>query len=135
MPRKGMSRKAIYTDVIAIIALAALTGISGTAIGQDGQRQSPAVQEAQQQQPEKATVESFAVALAEVQKIQVEYKDKIEVAKEPEVATLLQREAQAEMVKAVQDKGLTVNQYNSLAQKMTVDPEFRGEVEQVMKDM
>ncbi len=131
-----MLKKEIDTGVIAIIALAALTSISGTAIGQDGQRQSPAMQqETQQQQPEKVKVETFALALAEVKKIQVEYKDKIEVAKEPEVVALLQREAQAEMIKAVQSEGLTVNQYNSLAQKMAVDPEFEEQVEQAMKNL
>lgn len=131
-----MLKKEIDSGVIAIIALAALTSISGTAIGQDGQPQSPAMQqETQQQRPEKATVETFVVALAEVKKIQVEYKDKIEVAKEPEVISLLQREAQAEMIKAVRKEGLTVNQYNSLAQKMAVDPEFEEQVDQAMKNL
>ena len=122
--------KPVRIGVIVVIALVALAGISGTAAGQSRQQaqQDPAAQ----QPADKATVESFAVALAEVKQIQSVYTEKIQSAKEPEVANILQREAQTEMVKAVQKKWLTVNQYNRLAQKMDADPEFRVQVESVI---
>lgn len=129
-----MRKKTVCIEMITIAALATLASAPGTAVSQSRPQQPAAAQQgAQQQTEDKATVETFAVALLEVKKIQSEYTEKIQVAKEPEVATLLQREAQTEMIKAVQNKGLTVNQYNNLAQKMDADPQFRGEVERVMK--
>lgn len=132
-----MNSKSIQTGSAALIAIAALIALPASAASQyDPQSASPAEQTEQKAQSsspaDEKTVQSFAIALAEVQEIKVVYTEKIKSAPEPEATGLLQREAQVEMIKAVQDKGFSVDQYNSLARQMQADPEFRGRVERAM---
>lgn len=120
---------------MAALAFTAVAGFSALAAAQNGSPGSPAAANPPQsiQQADEKTVRTFAVAFAEVQDIQIEYIEKIKSAREPEVATRLEREAETKMVKAVETKGLSINQYNSLTQQMHTDPGFRQRVERAMK--
>jgi hypothetical protein len=132
-----MNRNVILNTATAVSTLAALALLSGTAAGQSYGQQQGVPATAQQQAPanvDQKTVETFASALAAVQEIQAEYKARIEQAREPEVATTLQREAQTEMVEAVKEKGLSVQRYNQYAQLMQANPGFRKQVERAMDE-
>lgn len=122
--------QSIRTTIISAVAFAALAGFSGLATAQSAAPAAPAQSAAH---TDENTVQTFAVALAAVKDVQTEYIEKIKAANEPDVATRLQHEAQSEMVKAVETKGLSVNQYNSLAQQMQADPGFRQRVERAMQ--
>lgn len=129
-----MHFKPIPALAIAAITCSVFAVFSGTAAGQT----NPGAPATTQTPPpgehaDEVTVQSFAVALAAVEDVKTEYTQKIREAREPEVATRLQREAQSEMIKAVETKGLTVNQYNLLAQQMQVDLAFRQRVERVLQ--
>ncbi len=125
-----------HVATIAAIAFATAAAFPAPATAQNNSSPgAPAAANPPQsvEQTDDDTVRTFAVALAAVQDVQIQYIEKIKSAREPEVATQLQREAQSEMVKAVETKGLSVNQYNSLAQQMHADPGFRQRVERVMQ--
>lgn len=126
--------KPISALAIAAIACGAFAGFSGTAAGQTNPGAPAATQTPSPgEQADDVTVQSFAIALAAVEDVKTEYTQKIREAREPEVATSLQREAQSEMIKAVETKGLTVNQYNILAQQMHTDLAFRQRVERILQ--
>jgi hypothetical protein len=126
--------KPVITTTIAAIAFTALSGFSGLATAQSATPGTPAPAAPSQSadQTDENTVQTFAVALAAVKDVQIEYIEKIKAANEPEAANQLQQEAQSKMVNAVETKGLSVNQYNSLAQQMQADPGFRQRVERAM---
>ncbi len=111
---------------IIILCIAAVLSSAGIAAAQNN---PPAPAQQKPAQADETTVKTFAVALAAVKDVQTTYIDKIQNAKEPDVAAMLQREAQSEMIKVVQEKGLSVEQYNLLAQQMQTDPDFRQQVE------
>jgi uncharacterized membrane protein YebE (DUF533 family) len=131
-----MQRRTILTTATTVSVLAALALLAGTAASQGYQQQNAPSAAQRPQAPAKVdqeTVETFAAALTAVKEIQAEYKERIEAAREPDVANTLQREAQTEMVEAVKEKGLSVNQYNTLAQQMQADAKFRTAVESAMQ--
>lgn len=65
-------------------------------------------------------IESFAEARSEVEQLQQEYTSQIQQADE-EQAAQLQKEAQQEMTSAVEDAGLSVKEFNRIAQAARTD--------------
>lgn len=76
------------------------------------------------------TKEKFVAAYVEIRDIQQKYTEKLQNAEDKAKAQQLQKQAQAEMVETVEDKGLTVKEYNQTVNAMSNDPELRQEVEQ-----
>jgi hypothetical protein len=118
------------STILFAVAFTALTGFSELASGQYSSPGTPPSQAAGQ--TDERTIQTFAVALAEVQDVQIEYIEKIKATNEPAVTSQLQNEARSKMVQAVETKGFSVEQYNSLAQQMQSDPSFRQKVERAM---
>lgn len=121
--------------LITAIAFTATAGLSGLAIGQSTAppgTSAPPANSGSVSTTDEQMVKTFAVALAEVQDVQIEYIEKIKATNEPTVSAQLQSEAQSKMINAVETKGLSVNQYNSLTQKMQTDPSFKQRVERAM---
>lgn len=75
-------------------------------------------------------LESFMTARAEVREIQAEYSSQAQELSQEE-RTELQAEAQEEMIQAVQDKDLTVEQFNQITRKANSDPEFNERLQEV----
>lgn len=76
---------------------------------------------------------SFAVAAVKVHRINNAYSRKMEEAKsEPEMHELEER-ANGEMVKAVRNEGLTVDQYQTIASRLKTDPDLAKRVQQKIK--
>ncbi len=73
-------------------------------------------------------IESFAVARADVQQLQQEYASKIQQA-DQEKAAELKQEAQQKMVSAVEDTGLDVKEFNSIARAAQNDQELAKKVQ------
>ncbi len=92
--------------------------------GQYGQQQGW-----QQEQPSvdvgEQELDQFAEAFLAVQEIQTEISEELQAATDESEAQDLQRQAQEEMVSAVEDSGLSVEEYNQIAQLMNSDPEVR----------
>jgi hypothetical protein len=79
-------------------------------------------------QVDPATVEKFVVAFADVRELQQEFSLKLQNAESPEEAQSLQQEAQQEMVGAVKEAGLEVEDYNRVVSAMEQDPQLRNEI-------
>lgn len=124
-----------FHTALAAIAFTTLATLSGPTIAQNTTAPgtpAPADSSPSVSTTDDHTVQTFAVALAAVQDVQVEYIEKIKATDEPSKSAQLQNEAQSKMISAVEAKGLSVNQYNSLAQQMQSDPGFRQRVESAM---
>jgi hypothetical protein len=81
------------------------------------------------EQVSEAKLNQFVVALAEVQEIRAEAIDDLETATEPYVAKEVEQEARERMFEAVEDAGLTIEEYNQIAALMGTDPELRERVQ------
>lgn len=112
----------------ALVALALGTAGSAVAQQQGGQGQSGGgYAPPQQQQGGEVTdkkLGQFMVAMASVQDVQEEYAGQIQSTSDGEKAQELRQEAQNKMISAVEDSGLTVPQYNMIAERMRTDPEL-----------
>lgn len=72
----------------------------------------------------------FAQAQSQVEEIKNEYRGEIQKhAQDADKAMEVQREAQQEMVEAVEDSGLDVRKYNQIAQLSQYDSRFRARIE------
>lgn len=119
----------------------ALVFAGATAFGQGyddpGQGQSPGQGYSPSPPPPQApggaevddqTLERFVQAYGEVQEIRRDLTSKLSNAQDQEKAQQLQQEAQTEMVGAVQDAGLSPDEYNRIASQMANDQELRQQV-------
>jgi hypothetical protein len=73
-------------------------------------------------------VNKFAAAYGSVQSIQEDYTNQLQEAETREQAQQLQQEAQQEVLAAVQNHGLSVQEYNEMIGRMDQDPELRQQV-------
>jgi hypothetical protein len=103
--------------------------------GQPPQGQPPAAEPPPMQQQQAPSVDvsdtqvqQFADAYLEVAELRETYTDQIVQAEDAERATELQQEANSKMIEAVESTGLTVAEYNSIAEAMDADPELRERI-------
>lgn len=81
----------------------------------------------------KDELKSFAVALLTVRDLNREMLDKVARARTPEEETIVRSEAQQDMVKAVQEKGLSVSKYNRISMEVRTNPEVAERVQRYME--
>lgn len=81
----------------------------------------------------KQELKSFAVALLTVRDLNREMLDKVARAQTPEEETIVRSEAQQDMVKAVQEKGLSVSQYNRISMEVRSNPEVAERVQRYIE--
>lgn len=116
--------------------LAKLTGLLATAaiaalslhLPAAAQSQPPA---AAQQAPGAVSdveLQAFAQATVDVQKIRDDWQPRIQAAPDAKAGDELRQQAQAEMVSAVEAKGLSVEKYQEIYQLAQVDPGVRQKV-------
>ena len=79
------------------------------------------------------TLEQFADAYVEVGEIHREYSEQLQGADQTEDAQQLQQEANDEMVDAIQNSGLEVQEYSAVAAALERDPEMREEVVEMIE--
>ena len=116
---------ALFTAGALAAAPAAFAQAQGQQQGQQASGQGAPNMEMDQQ-----TLDNFAEAYTEVRGIQSDFADQLGSVEDREKAQSLQREAQEEMVSAVKDAGLSVQEYNQVASQMQNDPELREKVMQ-----
>jgi hypothetical protein len=120
-----------WSAVAVSLALAAGSGWSGVAFAQDSDK-APGASESAPSYSSKE-LKSFAVALLSVRSINEDMLEKIARAKTPEEKTIVRSEAQQEMVKTVQEKGLSVSKYNRISMEVRTNPELADKVMQYME--
>ena len=125
----------IQPTVLALSAI--LTGvlILSLALPLQGQDSQPRQQQppAQQLEPSQDQLKSFVSAALEVQQIRSKWQPQIQAADSAEQAQKFQVQASAEMVKAVQDKGLTVETYRAIAVAAQGNPELASRITKLME--
>lgn len=108
------------------LAAAAALGLGSAAQAQEGGSAGTFADQVDEQQ-----LEAFVVARAEVQEIQQEYTSRLQSAEDDQRAAELQSEAQEKMVTAVEDEGLSVQEFNQIAEAAQNDPEVQEKLQQL----
>jgi len=130
--------------VLALFAAAGLLFAAGTASAQGGAPQgepqggaegapAPAPQ-TEQIDVSDSDVEGFVEAYMAVQAVNQEYTQKLQAVEDPEEATELQQEAQGKMEEAVSESGLSIDQYQQIANQAGQDEELRAQIEAELAD-
>jgi hypothetical protein len=105
--------------ILGIAAAMLLAAPQAIAQEQPPQAQQPTAPDFSEQQ-----IEAFVDAATEVQRVQTELDAKAQEAQNPEEVAELQQEAQLEASQAVEDSGLTVDEYAAIAQAANENPEL-----------
>ncbi|MDT8880276.1 DUF4168 domain-containing protein [Halomonas saccharevitans] len=80
-----------------------------------------------------AQLQQFADASKEIAVISQEYTKQLQSAEGDEAQQAVRKEANDEMVQAVQDSGLEVNTFNAIGQAIQQDPELMQRVQEMAK--
>lgn len=118
-----MNRKSLTAGLFAALVALAPGVHASDAGGTTGGESAPSAEDIDQGQ-----IESFATARADVQKLQQEYASKIQQADQEEAAELKQK-AQQEMTTAVEDAGLDVQEFNTIARAAQNDQELAEKIQ------
>ena len=127
--------------IAAVFASALTLGVAPPLQAQDTKtppQQPPAQQQPQQppaQQPEfsQSQLESFASAVLKVQEIRSKWQAQLQGTENAEKAQQLQAQAGAEMVSAVEEKGLTVETYNAIATAARDNPALADRIGKLLQ--
>ncbi len=90
--------------------------------------------QASQQEVSDADLKTFAEAYTEVTQIYNVYENRITKSKEQEQAMALQQEANQKMNQAVKDKGLSIEDYNSIYKQIENNPSLQQQFTQVLTE-
>ena len=125
----------IQPAVLTLSAVLAGALILALALPMPAQDTQPRQQQppTQQFEPSQGQLESFASAALEVEQIRSKWLPRIQEAGNAEKAQEFQVQASAEMVHAVQDKGLTVETYRAIATAARDNPELAGRIVKLME--
>lgn len=122
------------------LSLASLTFAQQTPQPQQPQQPQQAQQPQQMpspQQPSASNVssgelDSFVAAYTDVQEINKDYGGRLQNVEDVEKANKLQIEAQQKMQSAIKDNGLSLAEYENIANQINENPELRAEVTQAI---
>lgn len=136
-----MNIRFTVVTIAAVFAGALTLGVAPSVPAQDTKtpQQPPPAQQPQQpppaQQPEfsQSQLESFASAVLEVQEIRSKWQTQLQGAENAEKAQELQAQAGAEMVSAVEEKGLTVETYNAIATAARDNPALADRIGKLLQ--
>lgn len=95
-----------------------------------------AQQQGAQQPPQdvdvsKSELESFSEARTAITEIQQDYSQRLQGADDPEKANSLQQEANEEMISAVEETGLDVESFNTIAMAIQNDPKLQQQLQEI----
>lgn len=76
-------------------------------------------------------LEKFVDAATDVQEVQATYAQRMQEVQDQEQAQSLRDEAQNKMVGAVEESGLSVQEFNLIAQRLQTDPELAERLKQI----
>lgn len=120
-------RKTLLAMTIAAFGMGSTAAIAAPAPQQAQQAQTQQQQDVQVISD--AMLEKFADAMSEVRSISNKYAEEFQSAEDAEQAQSIQQKAQQEMVEAVNDSGLSPEEYNTIVQRVQQDEELRARLE------
>lgn len=119
-------------NTLTALAIAAAFAGSSVAMAAPAPQQAAQNQQmAAQQNIEitEAMLEQFLNAMSAVQNISSKYAEAFQNAEDAEQAQSIQQQAQQEMIAAVNDSGLSPQEYNAIVQRVQQDEELRTRLE------
>lgn len=93
----------------------------------------------QQQQPvmppelSEGQIETFADAALDVRQVQQDFNAEMQAAQDAEEMERLQQQAQEQAQQAIEDNGLSVDEYNAIVQAANQDPQLYAMIVEVME--
>jgi hypothetical protein len=141
-----MTHRVTRTTALAAAAglAAAMAAWPAMAQDDDAERQAQPGQQQQQQQMQaqppqnnevsEEQLEQFVDALAEISVIRQTAAAELEAAADMEEAERVHREAQEQMIEAVESAGLSVDEYNRIATLMGIDPDLSQRVHSKLQE-
>ena len=123
---------------ITSLALALALGLTGAQAmaqdygsGEEGQ-QDPGMEQSQQPADfSDEELQQFVSLQDSIGEIREEYVSQIEAAESEDKARQLQQEAQSEMVSAIEDAGMSVQEYNAIAVAYNSNPDIQERVDEM----
>ncbi|WEX07053.1 DUF4168 domain-containing protein [Chelativorans sp. AA-79] len=125
-------------NLLAAACLSAGVVVAAPALAQEPpQPSAPAANQPSEPAAEAPAVseeklQSFVVAFAEVEKIKQEYSQRLQGAGSEGEQQQIQNEAGQKMLQAVQDKGISVDEYNQIIRAAQTDPALAERVTEAM---
>jgi len=124
--------------MLAAVGLAVGAAFASPAMAQNDTQQTEQKAQTEQTTPaqsyDDATLESFAVAFLEVDKVKREYTPKLQQATSEEEQKQIQTEAGQKMVQAVEGTaGISVEEYNQIIQSAQADPELAQRLNNIIQ--
>lgn len=121
------------TMTALMTAMLASVPVTSALAAQEGQsqQQAAAPQQAQPIEVSDEQLELFAEAQSTVNEIRVDAMTKLKKSEDPKQAQDIQQQANQDMVNAVQDTGLSVEDYNMIARSVQNDKDLQSRLEQM----
>lgn len=79
-------------------------------------------------------LQSFAAAANEVRTVHEEWQQRLQETQDPRQQQQIRQEASQEMAEAIEDEGLTIEEYNEISQVARQDPEVYDKVSRYMQE-
>lgn len=119
-----------HRHILAAGATAIAVALAGPALAQQQPEavEPPPQQRFQAQEFSTDQIQSFAEATKQIDQIMRDYQPRIAEADSQEKAVDLHQEAQSEMLKAVEDLGMSVDEYNQIATAAQDDPDLHAKI-------
>lgn len=108
----------------------AMSAASATPMLQQQAQQDAAMQQ-QQVEMTDALLQKFLVAMNGVQQVSQKYGAQFQNAEDQETKREIQQKAQQEMLAAVNDAGLSPDEYNAVIQRVQQDPELQKRLQEL----
>ncbi|MFO8155800.1 MAG: DUF4168 domain-containing protein [Pseudomonadota bacterium] len=124
-----------FLAAVAALALGTLPATGVLAANGAGQGQGQGAGQGQEMaEIDDQTLDQFVTAFLSVRDIQSEFSEELGNVEDRERAQELQAEAQDKMVEAVEEAGLSVQEYNQVATQMQNDSDLRERVTSAAED-
>ena len=127
-----------YRNDLAFVcatALALLLAVASIAAYAQEQEPAPFPQEqVESLEVSDQQLEQFVDAVTSVEQVQQDYAAQIQATEDAEQAQTLRQEAQEEMVTAVEESGLSVDEFNLIAQQIQTDPALVARLQNILRE-
>lgn len=124
----------LKTIAVAVTFALSTVGMHAVAQEQGQKQQGMAAQQQKAEDFSKKELKNFVKLQEKIGKVREEYVSQIESAENEEKARKLQQEAQSEMVKVIEEQGMSVEEYNAIAVAYNSNPEVQEKVDNLSSD-
>lgn len=126
-------QKSLFTATVGVAALG-LVGIAGPAVAATSSNAGNANTQSQTTHVSQAEVQKFAKAQNDMQSLLKNMRSKMQNAQGKQQSKQFRQQMNAKIVKTIKKDGLSVQQYNQIAQASQNDPKLSQRIQQAMQD-